>query len=381
MTNSGIALRNADVFNVHMTYDGATLTMTITDAANSSQNFTAHWTIDIPGTVGSNTAYLGFTGSTGGLTAIQEILDWTYVTSQSTMATPTFSPVPGSYGSVQSVNLSDMTGGAVIHCTMDGSTPTSSSPVCTSLTVNTTTMIQAIAVANGNSSAVARGAYTINTTRVPNVNYSPPPGFSSTGLALNGVAQLSGTRLRLTNGGTKEAGSGFFTTPLNVRSFTTNFTFQLTNPHGDGIAFVIQNAGTTALGPLGGGLGYGGTGGIRTSVAVKFDLYNNSGEGTNSTGMYIDGASPTVPATTLGSNVSLHSGDVFNVQITYDGNALTMTITDTNTPADTFTESWLVNIPGIAGGNTAFVGFTGASGGQTATQDILTWTFTSGDPQ
>ena len=48
---------------------------------NSSQNFTTSWTINIPGTVGSNTAYVGFTGGTGGLTAIQEILDWTYATS------------------------------------------------------------------------------------------------------------------------------------------------------------------------------------------------------------------------------------------------------------------------------------------------------------
>jgi hypothetical protein len=379
MTNSGVALSNADVFNVHMTYDGATLTMTITDATNSSQNFTAHWTINIPGTVGSNTAYVGFTGSTGGLGAIQEILDWTYVTNQSTVATPTFSPVPGTYSSAQSVTLSDMTGGAAIHCTTDGSTPTTSSPVCTSLTINTTTLIRAIAVANGNSSSVAGGTYTIKTTVVPNINYTA--GFSSTRLALNGVAALSGTRLRLTDGGIKEAGSAFFTTALNVRLFTTNFTFQLTNPKGDGIAFVIQNAGTTALGPLGSGLGYGGTGGIPSSVAVKFDLYNNNGEGTNSTGLYIDGASPSIPAITLGGNVNLHSGDVFNVQINYDGIALTMTITDVNMPADTFTESWVVNIPGTVRGNTAYAGFTGGTGGATATQDILSWTFTSGAPQ
>jgi hypothetical protein len=306
-------------------------------------------------------------------------LDWTYVTNQSTVATPTFSPVPGTYSSAQSVTLSDMTGGAVIHCTTDGSTPTTSSPVCTSLTMNTTTLIRAIAVANGNSSSVAGGTYTIKSTIVPNINYTA--GFSSTRLALNGVAALSGTRLRLTDGGIKEAGSAFFTTALNVRLFTTNFTFQLTNPKGDGIAFVIQNAGTTALGPLGGGLGYGGTGGIPSSVAVKFDLYNNNGEGTNSTGLYIDGASPTIPATTLGGNVNLHSGDVFNVQINYDGIALTMTITDVNMSADTFTKSWVVNIPGTVCGNTAYAGFTGGSGGSTATQDILTWTFISGAPQ
>jgi hypothetical protein len=156
----------------------------------------------------------------------------------------------------------------------------------------------------------------------------------------------------------------------------------LTNPSADGMAFVIQNVGTTALGPSGGGLGYGpdttgGTGGIPSSVAVKFDLYSNAGEGTNSTGLYTNGASPTIPAVTLGGNVNLHSGDVFNVHMTYNGTTLTMTITDANVPVDTFTTSWAVNIPGAVGASTAFAGFTAGTGGQTATQEILTWTFTS----
>jgi hypothetical protein len=385
MTSSGVSLLSGDVFNVHTTYDGTTLTMTITDASNSSQTFTASWPINLPGTVGSNTAYLGFTGGTGGLTAIQEILDWTYVaTSQPTAATPTFSPAPGTYNPGQVVTMSDTTTGAVIHCTTDGSTPTAGSPICTTLTMNTTTTIKAIAVATGyNNSAVASGTYTIGSTGNPFVNFAP--GFNATGLALNGFVKLNGTRLRLTDGGATEAGSGFYTTPLNIQSFTTDFSFQLTNPNADGIAFVIQNAGTTALGPTGGGLGYGpdttgGSGGIPSSVAVKFDLYNNAGEGTNSTGLYSNGASPTTPATTLGGNVNLHSGDVFNVHITYSGTTLTMTITDATIPADTFTTSWTVNIPSTVGANTAYAGFTGGTGGQTATQDILTWTFTSGAP-
>jgi len=33
------------------------------------------------------------------------------------------------------------------------------------------------------------------------------------------------------------------------------------------------------------------------------------------------------------------------------------------------------------GASTAYVGFTGGSGGETAIQDILDWTFTSGAPQ
>jgi hypothetical protein len=48
-----------------------------------------------------------------------------------------------------------------------------------------------------------------------------------------------------------------------------------------------------------------------------------------------------------------------------------MTITDLTVPANTFTTSFPINIPATVGGNVAFVGFTGGTGGQTATQEIL----------
>jgi hypothetical protein len=192
---------------------------------------------------------------------------------------------------------------------------------------------------------------------------------------------LNGTRLELTDGGASEASSAWFTSPVNVQSFTTDFTFQLTNPNADGMTFTIQNVGTTALGSTGGGLGYASTvcnstSGIGTSVAVKFDLFQNCQEGNNSTGLYTNGASPTSPATALGGGVNLHSGDIFQVHMTYNGAALTMTITDTVTNA-TFTTSWTINIPAIVGGNTAFVGFTAGTGGQTAKQEIIGWTYGS----
>jgi hypothetical protein len=110
---------------------------------------------------------------------------------------------------------------------------------------------------------------------------------------------------------------------------------------------------------------------------VKFDLYSNAGEGTDSTGLYLNGPDPSVPAVDMtSSGVDLHSGHVFSVHIVYDGTNLTMTITDTTNTALTFTQSWAVNIPGTVGANTAFVGFTGGTGGYTANQSVLTWTYT-----
>jgi hypothetical protein len=183
----------------------------------------------------------------------------------------------------------------------------------------------------------------------------------------------------LTDGGTNEARSAFFTTLVNVQSFTNDFSFQLTDKNGDGFTFTIQNSGTTALDPAGGRLGYGpdqpgGTPRIGKSVAVKFDLAPNAGEGTNSTGLYTNGASPTVPAIDLtSSGDNLHSGNVMNVHMTYDDATLTMTITDA-TAGKSFTTSWAVNIPSV-GALSAYVGFTGGTGDASATQEIVTWSY------
>jgi hypothetical protein len=176
---------------------------------------------------------------------------------------------------------------------------------------------------------------------------------------------------------------------VNIQTFSSDFAFQLanptTNPIGNGITFVIQNAGTTAVGPSGGGLGYGpdnitrpsasANTPIAESVAIKFDLVNNAGEGNNSTGLYTNGASPTMPAVTVGGGVDLSSGDIFQVHMSYDGTTLTMTITDAVNSAQTYTTSWTIDIPGTVGGNTAYVGFTGGTGGSVANQDIIMWTY------
>jgi hypothetical protein len=205
-------------------------------------------------------------------------------------------------------------------------------------------------------------------------------GFTPGALVLNGDAQLNESVLELTGGLEFEVSSGWYATPVNVQNFVTDFTFQITpGLTADGITFVLQNNSTAALGVVGGSLGYGadpstGTGGIPKSVAVKFDLYDNAGEGIDSTGLYVNGASPTVPAVDMtSSGVDLHSGDVFDVHMIYDGVSLAMTITDTVTKA-VFTHTWTVDIPGTVAATTAYAGFTGATGGYTATQNILTWT-------
>ena len=292
-------------------------------------------------------------------------------------ALPTFSPTPGTYTSAQSVSISDATPNAVIHFTTDGSTPTTSSPVYSGpISVSSTSTLRALAVASGFSpSAVATGVYTITTGGGTNPPVNYPGGFpDATGFALVGGATVSNGTLQLTDGGNFENRSVWYSTPVNVAAFTTEFSFQIT-PAGpnasDGMTFTIQNMGLSARGGIGGALGYQD---IKPSVAVKFDLWNNDGEGANSTGFYTGGVAPTVPALDLTGTIDLHAGHVMHAKLTYDGMTLTLVLTDTATGAS-FQASQAINIPQTVGGSTAYVGFTAGTGGTVATHSILNWTY------
>lgn len=305
---------------------------------------------------GTTTQTNNYTGSPSWVSASGEGTHSQFTTSGAGISLTTGVPSTGSILIGAGTNLTTYCSGSLVALCSDTSAGNSRTPV-----------------ARPASAAWSVGAY----QGAPTIDFSA--GFSTTGMAFDGSAALNGTRLRLTSGLQSQTGSGWFTTPVNVQSFTTDFTFQLTNANADGFTFAVQNIGTNAIGSCGAGLAYGSSTcssqpGIGSSVAVKFDLFQNSHEGNNSTGLYTDGATPTDPSTTLGNGVSLHSGNIMKVHITYDGTTLTMTITDTVTNA-TFTTSWPINIPSTVGSGTAYAGFTGATGGQTSTQEIITWTF------
>lgn len=215
------------------------------------------------------------------------------------------------------------------------------------------------------------------------IDYSA--GFSGSGMTLNGSAAYSGSQLQLTSVFRSDAASAFYSTPVNVQAFNTDFTLQLNRALADGMTFVIQNGSPSALGASGAALGYGadssvlGSQGIGNSVALKFDIYDNDGEGINSTGLYVNGASPTLPSVTI-PTVNLRSGNPLSVHLEYDGTTLTMNLKDTVTGA-VFNQSWTIDIPATVGGNTAYVGFTAATGGGTATQSVFSWSMIAGSVQ
>ncbi len=363
---------------------------------DSTANATIYYTTDGTLPTVASTVYSGpfSISSTETITAIASVTGdrlsapaSVTFTSTSNAVNPVFSLASGTYSGTQTLTITDATATATICYTVYGSTPTTAStcytpsshnnaPLVISIPVSET--VKAIATGPGlKNSAVVSAAYTITPLYAINFSQGFTQAVSSGLMQFNGSTGLDDFRLQLTNGGTLEAGSAFYAQPVNIQAFTTDFTFQLSNPQADGFTFTIQSGGPSALGGVGGGLGYAG---IPKSVAIKFDIYNNAGEGADSTGLYTNGASPTVPAIDLTSTpINLHSGGYYNAHITYDGLNLTITLTDPIS-LQGWTHVWPINIPATVGGNAAYVGFTGGTGGLTSSQKITSWTLAEGPP-
>jgi hypothetical protein len=218
---------------------------------------------------------------------------------------------------------------------------------------------------------------TNNADLVANQNYNWGPIF------------MAG-RCRLTDKGTGEISSIYYQNRVNVNQFRNSFIFQIlsggpgdtSNGSGndsDGFTFTIQNEGLAAMGLGGGNLGYGD--GIHNSVAVKFDTVPNGWDKVpdpsfSSTGLYANGQTPAGGTDLLQSNVNLRSQHPMRVDMEYDGATLFVAISDLVTGAIA-REYYKVDIPHVIGSQTAFVGFTAATGDGSSAQDLLKWYWAS----
>ena len=120
---------------------------------------------------------------------------------------------------------------------------------------------------------------------------------------------------------------------------------------------------------------------IGNSIAIKLDTFQNAGDPSDSsTGLFEAGAAPTSGIDTTSNDGPLIDSQAPKlVTLSYDGTTLTETITNTLDPTQVFTTSYKVNIPAVIGSDTAYVGFTGATGDGSywELQDVTSWTFTS----
>jgi hypothetical protein len=369
----------------------------IDDPDHPTTPFTHDYTVDIPSLLGlpanGNTiGYVGFTGSTGsgGFWELQDITGWRYV--------PTGPAAPHGLTAVAGSNAVDLswkttsaddegyyversqdpTTGFTRIATLGAGVTTYHDPGLT----NPQSYYYRVQAFNHDTMGQEQDSGYSNVATGAVVNISFPNFASHDTLTANTAGQtppvnvFPGTPpvMQLTDGRTGEATSVFDNTRIGTGPFSTTFTLQnQSGPAGsaDGAAFVIQSdpRGLTALGGAGGAVGYGG---ITNSVAVLFDLYS-SGSHASTTKLLLNGSTDRTGAIDMGpSGITLGNGDPLQVTLTYDGTTLTETVTDTATHA-TFSHNYTVNLAQVIGGTAAYVGFSGGTGGEDATQDVVNW--------
>jgi hypothetical protein len=173
-----------------VTYGVSPITLVASSTSGLAVTFSV---VSGPGTVSGSTLTITGVGTVvvaanqagnANYTAATQVTQSVVVNVAGTVATPTFSPVAGTYTAAQTVTISDATSGATVYYTTNGSTPSTSSTVYSgAITVSSTETLEAIATATGYStSAVATGAYTISipTNPVPAIN-GISPAFTNAG--------------------------------------------------------------------------------------------------------------------------------------------------------------------------------------------------------
>jgi hypothetical protein len=138
------------------------------------------------------------------------------------VATPTFSPVAGTYSSAQSVSISCSTSGATIRYTTDGADPTSSSPIYTDpiLVGSGSVTVKARAFKDGmTDSDIASATYTIQLPQVATPTFFLAPGFFPSAMSVYISCNTSGATIRYTlDGSTPTSSSTVYTDPISVTS-------------------------------------------------------------------------------------------------------------------------------------------------------------------
>jgi len=225
------------------------------------------------------------------------------------------------------------------------------------------------------------------------------PGFSQQGVGatdwtLNrdaanpaGIPSITTNVLTLTTNANSEASSAWFNTAQSLSNFTAQFTYNFVNgsaPPADGFTFALQNDSLTAIGGGGGALGYVGNSLLGSandhSVALAFDLWNNQNQanprvtrtGFSATGyggiMYQE-SDPFDP-----TKIVLSNPTPITVKIDYRDGVFTRTLTQ---GANTVVKTQNLNLADRIG-SSAFVGFTGGTGGANATQTFSNFSYTTG---
>jgi len=216
---------------------GTYTTVQTVSISDTSTNAAIYYTLDGSTPTSTSTVYSGplTVGTTETLNAIatgngfatSPVATALYTINLPTVATPTFSVTAGTYTSPQTVTITDVTAGAAIYYTTNGSTPTASStPYAGAITVSATETVNAIAIAtNYNNSAIASAAYTINLPAAATPTFSVAGGpYASVQTVSISDATTGSTIYYTVDGSTPAVGAGstaLYSGPITVAVSTT----------------------------------------------------------------------------------------------------------------------------------------------------------------
>jgi hypothetical protein len=182
---------------------------------------------------------------------------------------------------------------------------------------------------------------------------------------LVGTASASGYKVTLTTT-YSQGGAAWFTNKIDItKPLDVKFKIYLGSrtQGADGIAFVLQNSSSSILGDIGGNLGYSG---ISNSIAIEFDTwYNGWDPNGNHIGLDINGSTTSIITNT--SIPTLENGSEHIFEFKWDPSTNNVKVYLDGTPVINTTH----NLQSILGGNTCWMGFTGATGGEYNTQYFI----------
>lgn len=218
----------------------------------------------------------------------------------------------------------------------------------------------------------------LNTVTLDDI--APTAGSSATKLP-DGVLQLTDNTKP---DASYQIGSAYSTSPVGIESFNATFSFQFSGTatgqgSADGIVFVIKNPDSPTSGGDGGGLGYGtiatdsgSYSGIPKSVGIEFDNWYNpevSDPSGNHIGININGS--VVSAATLDISPDFNGSGLWNAWVDYNGSVLSVSVSQTDAQPESPMLSYTIgNIQSLIDSPAAVIGFTGATGWATQTQQV-----------
>ncbi len=299
----------AQTVTISDTTPGATIYYTVKAGATGTAPTTASTVYTGPITVSGSSVVEALAAETGYTNSAVASAKYTL-----TIATPTFSPVAGTYTGAQSVTISDTTPGAVIYYTVTagttGTAPTTASTVYTGpITVSGSSVVEALAAETGyTNSAVASAKYTLD---VVTPTFSPAAGTYATAQSVTiSDTTPSSTIYYTTNGTAPTTSSTVYSSAINVSASETVEAIATATGYGTSAvgtaAYTIQAA-TPTFSPV------AGTYATAQSVTIS--------DSTPSSTIYYttDGSTPTTGSTVYSSALNVSTSETVNAMATATG--------------------------------------------------------------